>query len=424
MTWWAAGNARQPQGPQTRELAGRPDRRLLGKSRAGTGPAPSQNIFIGNLVIVHGTGPTSGVFVYNGSPGLGNPPQVAIVPSGVTTDPYGNAITSSKILVQGNVITESGGIFRTSATAPLIQLDGPHDALLVYNAASGLTETIAPAATTDGLGSNVLPGIVTYLETTPFIALQLFGQVIQWYSGTGAGGPWTADRSFIEDVSGTLALSSGTRGGASQASLQLSAGASAAATLGLFSGPVALNNVAAPSNALTLNASIMFASSGHLKTVSAATGGDGNTYGTERLIQRTTATQQFTLASAVAITGLSVPLGVGSYHVRLKVFWVPSGVVGSSHTHQFSFTGTATANVNGQCWQAQAASAVQQGSLNGGTLASNLSSPTHVAFPGWTELEMDITVTVAGTLTPTITLITAGDDITTSAGTFWKIEPL
>ena len=423
MTWWAAGNARQPQGPQTRELAGRPDRRLLGRTRAGSGPAPSQAIFIGNLVIVHGTGPTSGVFVYNGSPGLGNPPQVAIVPSGVTADPYGNAITSSKILIQGNVITESGGVFRTSATAPLIQLDGPHDALLVYNAASGLAETVAPVGTNDGLGSTVLPGLATYTTTTPFIAMQLFGQAIQWQSGAAQGGPWTANRSLIQDAAGALSLLAGTLGGASQAALTMTSAATVAGIVNGFTGAVGVAEQAAPP--ASSNTPLLFGNtSGHWQARSDIAHGDGLLYGIERLIQRTTATQQFTLASAVAITGLSAALGVGSYHIRLKVFWVPSGVVGSSHTHQFSFTGTATANVNGQCWQAQAASAVQQGSLNGGTLASNLSSPTHVAFPGWTELEMDITVTVAGTLTPTITLVTAGDDITTSAGTFWKIEPL
>ena len=284
MTWWAAGNARQPQGPQTRELANRPDRRLLGTRRAGSGPAPSQNIFIGNLVIVHGTGPTSGVFIYNGSPGLGNPPQIAEVPTGVTQDPYGNAITSSKILMQGNVITESGGIFRTSATAPLIQLDGPHDALLVYNAASGLTETIAPVATTDGLGSNVLPGVATYLETTPFIALQLFGATVQWYSGAGAGGPWTANRSSITDLAGALSLLSGTVGGASQASLTMTSAATIAGIVNAFSGAVGVAEQAAPP--ATLNTPLLFGNaSGHWQARADTAHGDGGLYGIERAIQ-------------------------------------------------------------------------------------------------------------------------------------------
>ena len=151
---------------------------------------------------------------------------------------------------------------------------------------------------------------------------------------------------------------------------------------------------------------------------------DGNTYRTERLRQVTTATQQFTLASAVLIAGLSLPLGIGTYHVDLKVFYIPSGVIGSSHNVKLNFTGTATANVNGQCFQGQGAGVAPTGvQLNAGTLASTLGSPTHVANPGWMELYADITVTVAGTLSAQITLGVAGDDITTSAGTFWIITP-
>lgn len=191
--WWAAGNARAPQGPQARELANRPDRRVLGMSRAGTGPAPSQNVFIGNLVIVHGTGPTSGVFIYNGTPGPGNPPQIAEVPSGVTTDPYGNAIGLSKILMQGNVITMSAGIFRTAATAPLIQLDGGRDAFFVYDAAANLVDTITPIATNDGLGHTVYAGIVNYDPALVAVARMLSGQhqvgTPGQIAGTGGASP-------------------------------------------------------------------------------------------------------------------------------------------------------------------------------------------------------------------------------------------
>lgn len=84
---WTAGDARSPQGPQAREAA-RPDRRMLGTSRAGVGPAPSQGQFIGRLVVVFGTG-GSGVFVYSPTPAAGN--LIASIASSAGTDPYGNA---------------------------------------------------------------------------------------------------------------------------------------------------------------------------------------------------------------------------------------------------------------------------------------------------------------------------------------------
>ena len=115
------------------------------------------------------------LFIYSGAPGLGNPPQLAIVPGTTTQDPYGNAVTSSKILMQNNVITMSAGIFRTAAAAPLIQLDGNHNAVLIYDSGSHLRETMAPAATTDGLGNTVYAGIVDYSTAVNAIAQLLNG---------------------------------------------------------------------------------------------------------------------------------------------------------------------------------------------------------------------------------------------------------
>jgi hypothetical protein len=126
-------------------------------------------------VIVSGTGAGVGVFIYNGTPGPGNPPQIAEVPAGATVDPFGNPLSSAKILMQGNAITEAAGIFRTSATAPLIQLDGPHDALLIYDAAANLVDTIAPVATTDGIGHTVYAGIINYSPAVNAIAQLLNG---------------------------------------------------------------------------------------------------------------------------------------------------------------------------------------------------------------------------------------------------------
>lgn len=134
----------------------------------------------------------------------------------------------------------------------------------------------------------------------------------------------------------------------------------------------------------------------------------------------TTGTQTFTLASAVAITGLTASLVVGTYDVEFECYWVPAGTIGSNHTHAFAFTGTASsAQFNGTAWQAQAANAVSQNTNFVSSTAFPVSwgnSPVHVAFNGWTRITCRIVVTAAGTLTPTIALVTAGDNVITQPG--------
>lgn len=114
----------------------------------------------------------------------------------------------------------------------------------------------------------------------------------------------------------------------------------------------------------------------------------------------TTATQQFTTTGAMAINGLSgvAVLRPGTYSIRLKLWYVPSGAIGSSHVTSLTFSGTPPVNL--------------------------ITSPTHVAFPGWVDLDGILTVTTAGTIGAAIALTTAGDDITTSPASFMEIRPL
>jgi len=73
----------------------RPDQRQTGTSRAGVGPAPQNTVFIGQLVVIFGTGKDSGLFVYSGTPALGNPPVFSITTA--SADPYGNAVNPKAI---------------------------------------------------------------------------------------------------------------------------------------------------------------------------------------------------------------------------------------------------------------------------------------------------------------------------------------
>lgn len=55
-----------------------------------TWPSPWSNQIISQLIVA-GTGPGTGLFIYSGVPGFGNPP--IFYASGSTVDPYGNPIT-------------------------------------------------------------------------------------------------------------------------------------------------------------------------------------------------------------------------------------------------------------------------------------------------------------------------------------------
>lgn len=123
----------------------------------------SRNNLRARQVTIFGTGNSTGLFVYTGTPALGNPPQVAIVPSSTTQDPVGNAITTAKILIQANVITETSGAFRTAANAPLIQLDGAHNAEWIYSTGITMIAALAAAAGNDGLGNNYPAGITSFV---------------------------------------------------------------------------------------------------------------------------------------------------------------------------------------------------------------------------------------------------------------------
>jgi hypothetical protein len=116
-----------------------------------TWPSPWSNQQI-NQLIVGGTGPGTGLFIYSGTPGPGNPP--IFWASGSTQDPYGNAITptagvrSTGQFNAGNTIINVNGIFQYSSTP----------------AANNLIHSSAQSAGTDGFSNAYLQGDATYFQ--------------------------------------------------------------------------------------------------------------------------------------------------------------------------------------------------------------------------------------------------------------------
>lgn len=272
----------------------RPDQ-VEPSSPAGVAPGTATGTFRGRLVEVFGTGPgATGLFVYDGVPGLGNPPQVAIVNSSTTKDPFGNAIGLSKILLQSNIITESGGIFRTAAAAPLMQMDGPHNAFLAYDAAT-LRESIAPVQTNDGLGSVVPAGFVSYGAASTTWA-RLFQQLVAFHMPAD-----TFDALVGENGDGSLSVQSATRAGANLTSLTLTPGAS----------------------------------------VTALDGRDGNNYDTERLSKFLAADTPVAISTNVTL--FSKPVAAGTYAIDGIIKGV-QGAAAVGQGVQFASTGAASVN--------------------------------------------------------------------------------
>jgi hypothetical protein len=105
-------------------------------------------------VIISGTGAGVGVFVYNGTPALGNAPIVSI--TSASADPYGNAVVPGLDVTQGTI---SG----TTISGPDYVINSA--GLFVYEgtpAAGNLIASLAATAGTDSHGNGYTGGVGAY----------------------------------------------------------------------------------------------------------------------------------------------------------------------------------------------------------------------------------------------------------------------
>jgi hypothetical protein len=70
----------------------------------GVQPGTSPAVEFARIVVIYGTGEI-GLFVYDGTPAAGNPPVAYIVPPGITSDLYGNALP-----VAGGIVSSDPGV--------------------------------------------------------------------------------------------------------------------------------------------------------------------------------------------------------------------------------------------------------------------------------------------------------------------------
>ena len=132
----------------------------------------SSNVVRARLVIVSGAG-VSGVFVYSGTPGLGNPPIVSITSASV--DPFGNAVVPGLDVTQGDIsgTTISGSVFE--GTDFIVNSSGA----FFYSgapAANNLAVSIAGSSGTDGFGNDYPAGVASWDTTSDGFYVQLANQ--------------------------------------------------------------------------------------------------------------------------------------------------------------------------------------------------------------------------------------------------------
>jgi len=151
-------------------------------------------IVFANKVIVFGEG--EGVFLYNGTPALGNYPLAWLTSS--TVDPYGNVLPGSIFGLAG----ENGGVVSYTSNPPA--LNG-----LAWSANNN------SANITDAYGNVILPGITAYSgsvangfsavqlqalsdNSSPLIAFYQAADMTDWGTAIGiAGNPGSSDANFV-----------------------------------------------------------------------------------------------------------------------------------------------------------------------------------------------------------------------------------
>jgi hypothetical protein len=305
----------------------RPDQRLTGISRAGTGPAP-QNVFLNPVIIVT---PGRGVFVYSPKPGAGN--LVASIAAVAGTDSYGNSYLEGVTAYSGDglhAVEMTGGAldFLYTSTpdsdfALAIQIAGSETELSFqpgaadYSVVFGtgvlgpLAQFIVQAAQLLVADSNAAAALTSaLLEVQGRVAVTTGGITVESAAGSG--------NSIFE---GSIAIgeSSNVTGHALE-----------------VAGIAALADESAPSSSSGYAA--LFGNAGVLGFVS---GADGQAYDTGT-VTRYTAGQSVTSTTPAAVTwgaGSNPLVAAGTYHVSGKMVCTMGS---TSAAGEFTFTTTGT----------------------------------------------------------------------------------
>ncbi len=280
-----------------------------------------QQTFIGSLVLVFGTGNNTGLFVYNGTPKLGNPPVFWVTTA--TKDPYNNTIPS---------------------------LSGLSDAFLVYSgtpALGNLIGSITGVPGTDRLGNVYKIGINAYVVSTPGtttyqvrlggtapafgvsdvanpssdapgvhakgssgVTPQSFAQL---YSGLVAGG----------DVASAVECDSATHSGITSGLVKVTGGITQFA-----SGAVEIDRAASlPLPATTPSTMLNTSAVGFPNVVPS---GDQNVYNAGHLETSAAGGQIINSTTLTTVNGTTFTVGAFAYHLQYTIFYKGGQAAGTS----------------------------------------------------------------------------------------------
>lgn len=387
------------------------------------GPASFVVLQAQQVIISNGGAPGNGIFVYTGTPGIGNIPTDAIVASGITTDPFGNSLSTTAFLVQAGIVTLHGGIFRTAAAAPLIQVDGIHNAILLYDASSNLTETIASVVTNDGLGNTVQQGFTAYQTGTN----PNFAQLLNYALLFGAAAFLTKPAVSSNAATAQLDLSSGTITGVTQqGNISVRATNVAGGFQAVVNGPLGIAETSAPAANPSANiGAIRYTSThGQARYVSDAANGDSGLYdtGTAHVVNSSAVT-----IGTTATTCLSSPnsLGVQAYKITGD-FTIQLGTTATALT--FQLTGPTVGALTSVKWAATAGGAggMFTGRSIGGLGAIQLPATATFAASSLIRVWLSAYITITAASILNVTVLTTVASATTSfeVGNTLDISPV
>lgn len=173
------------------------------------------NIVRARVVIVFGT--TGGIFLYNGTPGPGNPPVMWAVPPGVTADPSGNAV--SPVLGVGTpggpqtLIDQSGNILLTgSAGTSLSLMPSANLPFSLTTTITGIMQSLMNLGSGDV--SQTQAGVVSGIKLGTSSSAKMGTLIVSPYGTTGTGILLQAQNDGATDVASIVFGTTATQAGA------------------------------------------------------------------------------------------------------------------------------------------------------------------------------------------------------------------
>jgi hypothetical protein len=309
--------------------------------------AISGTVFSGTNFVLN----TNGLFLYNGTPGLGT--LVVALTQNVTQDAFGNefdpGLTVGKWNNLGqplNNVTLSvrstglhGFLVSSSSGALVANIDPTTGALLVYNSSGAglgnLTSSVAPTSGTDSSGNAFLSGVTSYFHDvahTQYVACQHTDNGLDFLSSTTEAGPWTSTgNSITSTVLGLFIDGNGTDGitMAPSGAPLIVQGLLQVTSTSEFGDAMLLDPVGSPATPGS-GVKVFSNTSGIL----AARGGDGNVYLTGRRTIYFTGTQTVSSATFVTVTdgtnNFSATVAAAAYKFRAMLVYKPSGTTGNA----------------------------------------------------------------------------------------------